>query len=220
MNIVNRLPPFGLVREFLGSETVERLLAYAHTNQHLFRDTTVGYGEEREVNKTRRCSSALRERVLRENGDFAARVEMRMKQLMPAMIERLGNTPFVPHKFEVEMVAHGDGAHFTQHIDLSTGERHLESDRVISCVYYFHAMPKAFSGGVLRLHSLGASGQPDTFVDIEPLLDTLVYFPSWFPHEVLLVSCPSGRFIDSRFAINCWIHRARQSQVNDFVELL
>ena len=211
MNILDRLPPFGLVHEFLGSETVERLLAYAQSNEPLFRDSTVGYGEGREVDKTRRCSSALRESVLRENGEFAARVEARLTQLMPAILERLGNTPFVPHKFEIEMVAHGDGALFTKHIDLSTGDRHLESDRVISCVYYFHAVPKAFSGGVLRLHSLGASDQAGTFVDIEPLLNTLVYFPSWFPYEVLPVSCPSGRFTDSRFAINCWIHRARQS---------
>ena len=211
MNIVNRLPPFGLVGEFLGRETVEQLLAFAQSNQQLFRDSTVGYGEGLEVDKMRRCSSALRESVLRKNGDFAARVEARLRQLLPTIIERLGNTPFVPHKFEIEMVAHGDGALFTKHIDLSTGEKHLESDRVISCVYYFHAVQKAFAGGVLRLHSLGASGQSGTFVDIEPVLDTLVYFPSWFPHEVLPVSCPSGRFIDSRFAINCWIHRAHQS---------
>jgi Rps23 Pro-64 3,4-dihydroxylase Tpa1-like proline 4-hydroxylase len=210
MSIVNRLPPFGLVREFLGAGTVEQLLAYAQLSQHLFHDSTVGYGEGREVDKQQRCSRALRESVLRENGDFAGRLEASMKQLMPTMIETLGNTTFNPHKFEIEMVAHGDGAFFAKHVDLATG-RHLESDRVISCVYYFHATPKAFSGGVLRLHSLAASGQPGTFVDIEPFFDTLVYFPSWFPHEVLPISCPSGRFIDSRFAINCWVHRAGQS---------
>ena len=211
MNIVDRLPPFGLVREFLGPEAVEQLLAYAQSNEHLFQESTVGYKEGREVNRKQRCSSVLRGGVLRENGDFPTRLEARLSQMMPAMIERLGKTPFVPHQFEIEMVAHGDGAFFTQHVDLATDDRQLESDRVISCVYYFHAVPKAFSGGVLRLHSLGASGRPGTFVDIEPLSDTMVYFPSWFPHEVLPVSCPSGCFIDSRFAINCWIHRARQT---------
>jgi Rps23 Pro-64 3,4-dihydroxylase Tpa1-like proline 4-hydroxylase len=77
---------------------------------------------------------------------------------------------------------------------------------VISAVYYFHTLPKAFSGGALRLHSLAASGKLGTFVDVEPDCDTLIFFPSWFPHEVLPVHCPSGRFMDSRFAINCWVH--------------
>jgi Rps23 Pro-64 3,4-dihydroxylase Tpa1-like proline 4-hydroxylase len=76
-------------------------------------------------------------------------------------------------------------------------------------VYYFHAQPKAFSGGVLRLHSL-ASGKGDggEHVDVEPVNDTLVFFPSWYPHEVLPVTCDSSRFEDSRFAINFWVHRS------------
>jgi Rps23 Pro-64 3,4-dihydroxylase Tpa1-like proline 4-hydroxylase len=44
------------------------------------------------------------------------------------------------------------------------------------------------------------------FHDVEPLHNSLVVFPAWLPHEVLKVSCPSGRFADSRFAINCWFH--------------
>jgi Rps23 Pro-64 3,4-dihydroxylase Tpa1-like proline 4-hydroxylase len=142
-------------------------------------------------------------------GDFGSHVEDKLRQLLPSMMERLGGRSFVPHSFEIEMVAHGDGAFYKRHIDLPTDKRSLESDRVISCVYYFYAMPKAFSGGLLRLHSLAASHQQNTFVDIEPFCDMLVFFPSWFPHEVLPISCPSGYFIDSRFAINCWIHRSR-----------
>ena len=76
-----------------------------------------------------------------------------------------------------------------------------------SAVYYFHRSPKSFSGGALRLYSFEASEERGTFVDIEPTNDTLVFFPSWFPHEVRPVVCPSGRFEDSRFAINCWVHR-------------
>ena len=81
------------------------------------------------------------------------------------------------------------------------------SQRVISAVYYFYRLPKSFSGGVLRLHSVAGGGEEGSFVDIEPTNDTLVFFPSWFPHEVLPVACPSGRFEDSRFTINCWFHR-------------
>jgi Rps23 Pro-64 3,4-dihydroxylase Tpa1-like proline 4-hydroxylase len=57
------------------------------------------------------------------------------------------------------------------------------------------------------VYSLAGGKVSGAFVDIEPANDTLVFFPSWYPHEVLPVSCPSGRFEDSRFAINCWVHR-------------
>jgi hypothetical protein len=76
-----------------------------------------------------------------------------------------------------------------------------------------------FAGNVLlqkkhflteHLHSLAVGHQQATFADIEPEYDTLVFFPSWSPHEVLPVHVPSGRFMDSRFDINCWIHRALQ----------
>lgn len=49
------------------------------------------------------------------------------------------------------------------------------------------------------------------YVDVPPESDTLVAFPSWLRHEVLPVHVPSGAWRDSRFAINCWLHRARQA---------
>jgi len=199
MNAFDRLPPFGLVYDFLGSQAVGQLLTDVQSRLDTFRDSTIGYGEGLKIDKTRRCSC-----VLREIGDFCGQVEYRMRELMPTMVERLGGAQFTPYRFEMEMAAHGDGAFFARHTDLHPDP---ESVRVISCVYYFHELPRAFSGGVLRLHSLAASGQQGTFVDVEPHCDMLVFFHSWFPHEVLPISCPSGRFIDSRFAINCWIHR-------------
>jgi SM-20-related protein len=78
---------------------------------------------------------------------------------------------------------------------------------VLSGVYYFHAEPKAFTGGALRLYAIG--GQGERYVDIEPTHNSLLMFPSWAPHEVMPVRCPSRRFVDSRFAINCWVHRAK-----------
>ena len=77
------------------------------------------------------------------------------------------------------------------------------SYRAISAVYYFYRLPRSFSGGVLRLHSIGKEG---SFVDIEPMNDRLIFFPPWFPHEVMPVVSPSGSFERSRFAINCWVY--------------
>ena len=119
------------------------------------------------------------------------------------MFEHLGYKLFDPARIELEMVAHGDGAFFLRHAD-TVIRREMTSYRAISAVYYFHRLPKSFSGGVLRLHSIGS--KEGSFVDIEPTNDRLIFFPSWFPHEVTPVICPSGRFEDSRFSINCWIY--------------
>ena len=63
------------------------------------------------------------------------------------------------------------------------------------------------AGGVLRIYSFTDNNDTGSFVDIELTNDSLVFFPSWLTHEVLPVTCPSGRFEDSRFAINCWVRR-------------
>jgi Rps23 Pro-64 3,4-dihydroxylase Tpa1-like proline 4-hydroxylase len=105
------------------------------------------------------------------------------------------------------MVAHGDGAFFTEHNYIAVEDKKFVVRRVVTAVYYFHRLPKAFSGGVLRIYPLAGSKNSTAFVDIEPTSDTLVFFPSWFPHEVLPVTCPSDWFEDSRFAIDYWVHR-------------
>jgi Rps23 Pro-64 3,4-dihydroxylase Tpa1-like proline 4-hydroxylase len=200
--------PFGAVRHWLGVHAVERLLRHVEFNESLFKESEV-YGKARRVDHTVRRSSLL----LKIN-NLVNEIELNTKihNALPIMFKTLGNTPFVPCKFEFELAAHGDGAFFSRHVDTAIQKEGFVSDRIISAVYYFHALPKAFSGGVLRLHSLAPGHQQATFVDIEPDYDTLVFFPSWYPHEVLPVHVPSGRFLDSRFAINCWVHRdSRQS---------
>jgi SM-20-related protein len=198
---LNKIPRYGIVRDWLGLETVERLLRFAQSNEHLFLDTVIAHGEGERVDRTRRIS-----RKLPNLGDLEIELRAKLEDLLPLMFDGLDNKPFMPSEIEVEMVGHGDGAFFKRHIDTITHLDHEGRSRIISAVYYFHVLPKAFSGGVLRIHSLAASGQQGTFIDIAPDHDTLVYFPSLFPHEVLPVKCASGQFLDSRFAINFWIH--------------
>lgn len=83
---------------------------------------------------------------------------------------------------------------------------------MLSAVYYFHALPKGFSGGQLRLFRFGADhtaaqSELANHVDLEPVRNSLIAFPSWAYHEVRPVSCPSGDFADFRFALNCWYCR-------------
>lgn len=206
MNILNQPPQYGIIRDLLGCKMIEDLLKYAQLKQPFFDDATVGYSESTRIDKSIRISN-----VLRNIDDLRSQFESKLMEIMPIIFEKLKNKPFIPDKFEMEMVAHGDGAFFSRHIDTVIQPKISKSRRVVSAVYYFHAMPKAFSGGALRLHSLDLNGQHGSFVDLDPIFDTLVFFPSWFPHEVLPIICPSKRFIDSRFAINIWIHERLNS---------
>jgi Rps23 Pro-64 3,4-dihydroxylase Tpa1-like proline 4-hydroxylase len=196
----DRAPPYGLVRNWLGGERAKRLLNYSQINQHSFRESKVGYEKGRHDPTKRRSS------ILRPLGDLRSELQAEVEALVPTMFAKLGASPFSPCEYEFELVAHGDGAFFSRHIDTAT-QNSSTSHRAISAVYYFHSLPKSFAGGVLRLHSLAASGKDGTFVDIEPDSDTLLFFPSLFPHEVLPVSCAGNQFMNSRFAINCLIHR-------------
>ena len=83
-----------------------------------------------------------------------------------------------------------------------------ESIRVLSGVYYYNAEPKAFSGGALRLYAIGDADKAP-YVDIEPAGNSLLVFPSWAPHEVMPVSCPSKRFADSRFTVTCMVNTVK-----------
>jgi Rps23 Pro-64 3,4-dihydroxylase Tpa1-like proline 4-hydroxylase len=140
---------------------------------------------------------------------FAAKVDARLDEILT-----LTNTNRFPvESYEVSLVAHGNGAHFVKHTDMpiGPGRRPLggdesgKQDRLLSAVYYFHAEPRGFTGGDLRLHRFGSEDAPGDYVDVEPADNRLVVFPSWVLHEVRPVSVPTGRFEDQRFAVNCWL---------------
>lgn len=133
----------------------------------------------------------------------------RIDALLPGILPELGMPAFVPSGFEVELVAYTDGCFIARHRDTGTGMGRHKQDRIVSMIYYLHREPKGFDGGELRLWPLmpapsGAQG----FVDIAPLQNGLVAFPSWAVHEVLPVQVPSQRYDDARFAINVWAQRA------------
>lgn len=99
---------------------------------------------------------------------------------------------------------------YNKNIDTFTARPDAQSERALTGVHYFHRTPKGFDGGELRLHALApAADGTRAFVDIAPACDMFILFPSWVPHEVRRVSCPSGAFADSRFALNCW-YRSRR----------
>jgi SM-20-related protein len=197
-NIDSKPPKFAGIPNWLGTDTAARILHFARNSSDHFVPSDIGYGESKRIDLARRRSSKLK-----QLGELESDLQERAQKALPLIFDRLGYTPFEPASLEFEMVAHGDGAHFSRHAD-TVIRSEMTSYRAISAVYYFHGRPKSFHGGLLRLHSIGTNG--GSFVDIEPTNDKLIFFPSWYPHEVTPVLCPSGRFEDSRFAINCWVY--------------
>jgi len=200
------MPPHLVLRDFLPEETVAGLLDFALAHEADFAPTKTGRAKEGRIDPEMRVSTETR-----ELGPFKAVLKSRVLALVPDLIDKLGATPLDSPKLELQLVAHNDGAFYKRHIDTQTGSDRY-GIRVLSGVYYFHAEPKAFSGGALRLYAIGGEGK--RYFDIEPTHNSLLVFPSWAPHEVMPIGCPSKRFADSRFAVNCWVYR-RKSEASD-----
>ena len=196
------MPPYSVIGGFLEQDAVAGLLEFTLGHEHSFEPTKVGRAGPEVIKPGIRVSLGMR-----DLGPFKPILKSKVLALLPDLVAKLKTSPVNAPQLELQLVAHGDGAFYKRHIDTHTVSDR-DSIRVLSGVYYFHNRPKAFTGGALRLYAIGDPAMA-TFVDIEPEHNTLLVFPSWIIHEVMPVSCPSHRFVDSRFAINCWIYRAK-----------
>lgn len=199
------LLPYVQIRDFLPQPELAQLLDYVLSHPQKFKPATVGNGDRTLLDTDVRMALTWG-----NLGPLDEPIQARFRDALPFIMEGAGIPAPPPDCLEVGLAAHGDGAFYRPHVDLVIGgDAHnptSESGRVLSAVFYFHAEPKRFSGGELRLFRLGTeSGH----VDIEPRQNSLIAFHSWMRHEVRPVSVPSGEFRDYRFAINCWYGRRR-----------
>ena len=197
---LNRVLPHLVLHNFLEEHLAFRLLEYAVAHEAAFRPSQVFRRHSGRVDPQARVSVATR-----RLGPFGPILRRKLLGLAPEFLAALQSTPVEAPEVELELVAHNDGAFYARHTDTVRASNEV---RVLSGVYYFHAKPKAFTGGALRLLPIG-DPTGSVHVDIEPADNSLVIFHAWAPHEVRPVSCPSRRFAASRFAINCWIYRRR-----------
>ena len=162
------MPSFHHYPDFLEPAQEASLLALALAEQERFKPSNVS---DSVYNPERRQSVRLR------NLDVIRPwFETKIRDLTPDMFKQTGTKPFEIEFLELELAAHGDGAHFATHTDIPIGPNRAplggdgsgSQDRLLSAVYYFHREPKGFSGGQLRLHRFGSNGEPGDFVDIEP----------------------------------------------------
>lgn len=192
--------PWLVIDGFLGAEASGRLVDQILAAEAGFAPSEVRTETGSAQVPALRSSLRLPGRVGVDLSGFLDAVAAREAELIAAV----GVKPFPVWHRECSIVAHGDGDFYGRHIDTRIGSEAAEqSKRIVSCVYYLNREPAGFSGGELAIH--GIAGMPGT--TIAPLHDRLAVFPSFLPHEVMRVSCPSGRFADSRFNINCWLRQ-------------
>ncbi len=202
------LPKYLVIDNFLPEDFAARLLDHALTGQDALELTDVQKSDGKLQEEATRHSWRLTDSLGPHRKPFRAA----LKERVDDWIAPLGLNPFTVSGFELELVAHRDGDFYRQHIDTFTARVRASndegdnSDRMISAVYYFHSQPKGFTGGELALFPFGGK---EAGALIEPAHNRLAVFPSFALHEVLPVHCPGNRYADARFAINCWIHRAR-----------
>ncbi|MFV3130379.1 2OG-Fe(II) oxygenase [Niveispirillum sp. KHB5.9] len=184
--------------DWLPAAMADDLLEYAIANEGRFRSGSILYNGEVVVDEAIRQVS-----VLDHLGPFQDRVAAAALAAKPMLETLFGLPPFKASQVEIEMAAHGDGAHFQQHIDTFVVVHNRPNPRVLTLVLYLHRRPRVFTGGALRFHALGGTASRD----IAPDHNRLAAFPSIAPHSVQLLTCPSNAFADRRFAVNMWIHR-------------
>lgn len=207
------MPPHGRIPDFLAEADRLALLDWAISHEREFRPAKVYRATEGRGNVDPRMRTALK---LRDLGPLAAVLRGRLTAAFPQISTAAGYRGGEIHSIEFELNAYGEGAHFAPHVDIPVGPGRQPlageqgHDRVVSAVYYFHQEPKVFSGGALRLYRFGVAAEharQSDVIDLEPIQNSLVIFPSWVMHSVETVHCPTGRFADFRFALNCWFCR-------------
>jgi Rps23 Pro-64 3,4-dihydroxylase Tpa1-like proline 4-hydroxylase len=205
---LGHLPPVVRIENFLGETITSQLLEYAIAHKQGFEPSDLRRKGERFVDPSIRISKKFL-----ELGNFKDLIQAAVENVLGSVLQQLGIGDLGSHSYEFELVWHSDGAFFKRHIDtIAYGDR-PSSRRILTMVYYFHRRPKAFTGGQLRLYPLDAKLDAKHHRDVEPDSDSAVFFPSWFPHEVLPVHCDHKIFADGRFAINCWVHKALTGSV-------
>ena len=198
-----RLPRHVVIDGFLPVELHDAVLAKTLGQEKAFKRSTMRedgadvHGEARKswVNEA-------------ELGELEAPFEEAVRAALPAIFGGLGIQPFEPAKIELEVSAHRDGDFYRPHVDTFHSEDRAgrKTDRVVTAVYYFHAHPRAFTGGEFRIHPFGGWGEP---VTLEAEDNRLLAIPAFALHEVRPIACDNGEFRSSRFAVNAWVHRAR-----------
>ena len=133
----------------------------------------------------------------------------RIQKSLPNIFNNLSLHFFQVSEIECQVSAYQDGGFLNVHEDYSYNHK-----RRLTYVYYFHTLPKAFTGGQLVIYNWDLNN--DCLVNtkkskscqvVEPENNSLVIFPSTAFHGILPVASKKG-FLGSRFTIHGWVNEA------------
>lgn len=183
---------------FLSDDLHQRVLAHAVKQEAAFVESSTSTGD-----LDYRQSS-----VLHHFPEFADIMRGEIHRAFSDVIHSLKLNPFNITQVEAQLTAHNDGHYYKVHNDNGSEDT---ATRVLTYVYYFYQTPKPFSGGLLRIYDSRIQNnyyvQAESFQDVTPINNSIVFFPSHYMHEVLPIHCPSRQFADSRFTINGWVRQ-------------
>jgi SM-20-related protein len=196
------------IADFLSEEEHQRVFDQALAHQDAFEDSGIldDHGGHRR-NYGIRKSRTLSGRHLEAVSDLFDR---RLRGMLPSVRRELGLSWFPLGEIERQLTVHADGGFFAPHRD--TGHP-VVANRRISCIYYFHANPRRFTGGELKLYDSWVTDYGTTpaatYTTIAPLDNSLVFFASDTFHEVCPVQREIPAFRDSRFAVTIWFREGK-----------
>ena len=202
---VGRIAPFVRMTDFLPSALRDRLLRDVPAASERFAPGSVTTGADEGINLKVRNVLVLDEPTRRE---VRSRFLPKLRTVLPEVQRRLRVEDLDMERIEMTVTALLNGGFYAAHRDAAD---HLETrDRLVSYVCYFHRAPRPFVGGDLLLHDAGRPAvSARAFSRIEPLCDSIVFFPSDCLHEITPVAC-GAEFGDGRFTVNGWISGVRR----------
>ncbi len=191
--------PFLQIDEFLSWQQLRDLFRYTIAQESNFMGSINTNGDE----------NYRRSQVLYQFPEFESLIKTKLSAQIESVCTQLKIRSFIPLGIEAQLTAHNDGHFYKLHNDNGSPDT---VNRILTYVYYFHREPKGFTGGELVLYDgamendiMMAAHSSHT---IQPRNNSIVFFPSYFMHEVLPITCPSRKFVDSRFTINGWVRGA------------
>lgn len=146
--------------------------------------------------------------------DVIELLETKLRALLPHARRETGVPHFRLGRLEHQLTSFGDGDFFTAHTDIGAAYSGAAGRR-LSFVYYFHATPRKFDGGELRLfdRQVGPDGTvlpADSYLDVEPEDNSVLFFPSDALHEVRPVRVSGDPDpLATRYTITGWFHDAQ-----------
>ena len=196
-----RAVPFVRMTDFLPPASRDRLLRDVLAASERFAPAGIRINARNVLNREIRDALVLDEPT---TWDIHSWFVPKLRAVLPDVQWRLRTENLDPGRIETTVAVHLNGGFLAAHRDdgVLGNARH----RIVSYVCYFHRAPRPFAGGDLLLHDAraGAADPAGAFSRIEPLCDSIVFFPSDCLHEITPVAC-GAEFGDGRFTVHGWI---------------